>query len=174
MCTIFLPNRHSSLHEISVTDQQFNRPKLKLFRHLPLTNKNAKSRHIPSPLLPVDTNPVVIQLAWLSTCTFLGLVLNANITTAIQQHSEICIHVSYDSLHHKRAIVHTGHYTTVSAFVSLQLNRTFPWKHTLNKNYTSTTRDLKREPFLQTFHFQKFVQTSQLTCEINCFPQTNT
>jgi len=84
MCTIFLPNRHSSLHEISVTDQQFNRPKLKLFRHLPLTNKNAKSRHIPSPLLPVDTNPVVIQLAWLSTCTFLGLVLNANITTAIQ------------------------------------------------------------------------------------------
>jgi len=157
MFTTFLANRHSSLHEISVTEQQFKMPKLKLFKHLPLTNKNAKSRHIPSPLLPVDNNPVVTQLAWLSTCTFLVFVLTANITTAIQQHSGISIHVSYDSRHHTKAIVHTGHYTTVLAFVSSQLNRLFLWKHTLNKNYTSTTRDLKRKPFLQTFYYQKFV-----------------
>jgi len=36
-------------------------PKLKLFEHLPLTNKNVESRHQLSPLLPVDTNPAVIQ-----------------------------------------------------------------------------------------------------------------
>jgi len=84
MFTTFLANRHSPLHEISVTEQQFNMPKLKLLKHSPLTNKNVKSRHQLSPLLPVDNNPVVIQLAWLSTCTFLGFVLTANITTAIQ------------------------------------------------------------------------------------------
>jgi len=84
MSTTFLANRHSSLHEISVTEQQFKIPKLKLFKHSPLTNKNVKSRHQLSPLLPVDTNPAVIQLVWLSTCTFLGFDLTANITTAIQ------------------------------------------------------------------------------------------
>jgi len=80
----FLANRHSSLHEISVTEQQFKIPKLQLFKHSPITNKNVKSRHQLSPLLPVDTNPVVIQLVWLFTCTFLGFILNANITTTIQ------------------------------------------------------------------------------------------
>jgi len=84
MFTTFLANRHSFLHEISVTEQQFKMPKFKLFQHSPLTNKNVKSRHQLSPLLPVDTNPVVIQLVWLFTCTFLGFVLNANITTTIQ------------------------------------------------------------------------------------------
>ena len=79
MFTTFLANRHSSLHEISVTEQQFKMPKLKLFKHLPLTNKKAKSRHQLSPLLPVDTNPAIIQLAWLSTCTFLGFLLTGNI-----------------------------------------------------------------------------------------------
>ena len=130
----FLANRHSSLHEISVTEQQFKIPKLQLFKHSPITNKNVKSRHQLSPLLPVDTNPVVIQLVWLFTCTFLGFVLNANITTAIQQHSGISIHVSYDSRHHTRTIVHIGHYTTVLAFVSSQLNRTFLWNTSIRIN----------------------------------------
>ena len=36
-------------------------PKLKLFKHLPLTRKNVESLHQLSPSTPVDTNPVVIQ-----------------------------------------------------------------------------------------------------------------
>jgi len=61
ICTIFLSRRHSSLHEILVTKQQFKMPNLKLFKHLPLTSKKVEPLHQLSPLLPVDTNPMVIQ-----------------------------------------------------------------------------------------------------------------
>jgi len=60
-CIIFLSNRHSSLHEILVTEQQFQMPKSKLFKHLPLTRENVESLHQLSPSLPTNTNPVVIQ-----------------------------------------------------------------------------------------------------------------
>jgi len=44
-----------------VTKQQFQMPKSKLFKHLPLTRKNVESLHQLSPSLPTNANPVVIQ-----------------------------------------------------------------------------------------------------------------
>jgi len=60
-CTTFLSKNHSPLHEILKTEQQFKRPKSKLFKHLPLTRKNVESLHQLSDSLAGQTNSKVIQ-----------------------------------------------------------------------------------------------------------------
>jgi len=61
ICTTFLSNRHSFLHEILVIEPQFKMPKLELFRHLDITRNNVDSFHHFSTPLSEDAHPVVIQ-----------------------------------------------------------------------------------------------------------------